>query len=392
MESESDILILGGGCAGLSLALRLAADRNNCPSTVILESRAHYSNDRTWCFWDDGSAHLRELVQHRWPEVMLTNGDNRVRADCQRMPYSMIPAETFYTHAIAAFAEAPFINLAMDEPVVGEPRKEGGLWRVETHRGTRSAKRLIDTRPQRVPERGAAVLWQSFCGHEIECEMDCFVPGVARLMDFMPSQKGRITFIYLLPFSPKRALIELTVFAPDLLGQDELADELAAFIHGQIDGSSHTVLRSEYGVLPMGQAAIVPGPDASHVRVGVAAGGARAASGFAFQRIQRWANACAGELLAGRPPLSHPPDPSITRAMDELFLHVLRTHPQRAPELFLALFSLQDPLRVMRFMSDDAGLADCVAIILVLPPRLFLREIPRMLWPRPNLREGAPNG
>jgi lycopene beta-cyclase len=392
MQTESDILILGGGCAGLSLALRLAADGENCPTTVILESRSHYSNDRTWCFWDDGSAHLRELVQHRWPMVTLAHGGRRVRVDCQTIPYAMIPAENFYAHATKKLAETARVALAMNEPVLGEPRKESGLWRVETRFGLRWAKLLVDTRPQREPARGAAVLWQSFCGQEIECEADRFDPGVAGLMDFSPSRNGRITFLYLLPFSPRRALVEVTVLAPDPLGPEDLAEELASFIRRQVGGSSHAVLRFEHGVLPMGQDALDRVADVSRVRVGVAAGGARAASGFAFQRIQRWANACAAELIAGRPPLSHPPDPWITRAMDALFLRVLRAHPERAPELFLALFALQDPRRIIRFMSDHAAMADYAAIIVALPPWLFLREIPRVLWPRPSLPEGDLNG
>lgn len=392
MQTESDILILGGGCAGLSLALRLADFGENCPSTVILESRSHYSNDRTWCFWDDGSAHLRELVRHRWSMVTLAHGGRRIDVDCHTIPYAMIPAENFYAHAVAALAETARVTLAMNEPVISEPRKEGGLWRVETNCGSRYAKRLIDTRPQRVPERGAAVLWQSFCGYEIECEEDRFDPGVARLMDFSPSRNGRINFLYLLPFSPRRALVEVTVLGRDPFGPKDLAEELAAFVQRQVGGSSYAVLRSEHGVLPMGLAAFERDADVSHVRVGVAAGGARAASGFAFQRIQRWANACAAGLIAGQPPLSHPSDPWITRAMDALFLRVLRAHPERAPELFLALFALQDPRRIIRFMSDHAVMADYAAIVLALPAWLFLREIPRALWPQPNLREGDPSG
>jgi len=392
MQTESDILILGGGCAGLSLALRLAAGGENCPSTMILESRSHYSNDRTWCFWDDGSAHLRELVQHRWPMVTLAHDEHRVSVDCHTMPYAMISAEKFYAHATAALAETARFTLAMDEPVISEPREEGGLWRVETRCGSHWAKRLIDTRPQRVPERDAAVLWQSFSGQEIECDADCFDPGVARLMDFSPSKNERITFLYLLPFSPRSALVEVTVLAPDPLGPEDLAEELAAFIRQQVGGLSHKVLRSEHGVLPMGQAAFDRAADISHVRVGVAAGGARAASGFAFQRIQRWATACAAALMAGQAPLSHPSDPWITRAMDALFLRVLRAHPEKAPELFLALFALKDPRRIIRFMSDHAVMADYAAIVLALPPWLFLGEIPRLLWPKPNLRKGDPNG
>jgi lycopene beta-cyclase len=46
-----DLIILGGGCAGLSLARRLSELGEDCPQTVILESRSSYTDDRTWCFW-----------------------------------------------------------------------------------------------------------------------------------------------------------------------------------------------------------------------------------------------------------------------------------------------------------------------------------------------------
>ena len=389
MQTETEILILGGGCAGLSLALRLAAHGQDCPRTAVIESRSHYINDRTWCFWDDGSAHFRHLVQHRWPKVLLAHAGRQITVDCHSIPYAMIPAETFYAHATAALAETTRVDLSMDDPVLAEPRKEGALWRVETRQGSRLAKHLIDTRPHRPPARGAAVLWQSFSGQEIECDAARFDPGLAHLMDFSPSGNGRITFLYLLPFSPHRALVEATAFATDPLGPEDFTEELAAFIDQQVGGSKHAVLRSEHGALPMGQAAIPSNSDVSHVRAGVVAGGARPASGFAFQRIQRWAHACAGALIAGHPPVAHPPDPWATRAMDALFLRVLRARPEMAPELFLALFALRDPRRIIRFMSDHARPTDYAAIALALPPWLFLREIPGLLLNRTGQREGG---
>jgi lycopene beta-cyclase len=62
--------------------------------------------------------------------------------------------------------------------------------------------------------------------------------------------------------------------------------------------------------------------------------------------------------------------------MDSLFLRVLRTHPELAPDLFLTLFSNVDPARMARFMSDRSTLADCAAIISSLPSSPFLQELP----------------
>ena len=43
MESDYDIIIVGGGCAGLSLAMRLAKLGDDCPRVALLERRDSYA-------------------------------------------------------------------------------------------------------------------------------------------------------------------------------------------------------------------------------------------------------------------------------------------------------------------------------------------------------------
>ena len=105
------------------------------------------------------------------------------------------------------------------------------------------------------------------------------------------------------------------------------------------------------------------------------AGGARASSGYAFQRIQRWAEECAHALVAGRGPTPHRADPWALRKMDALFLQVLSRRPELAADLFLALFKRVAHPRLVRFMSDRATLADYATIIFALPARPFLKEL-----------------
>ena len=62
MKAADDLVILGGGCAGLSLAMRLAKLGEQCPQTIIVEPRERYVNDRTWGFWGTPSAQLNPLV------------------------------------------------------------------------------------------------------------------------------------------------------------------------------------------------------------------------------------------------------------------------------------------------------------------------------------------
>jgi lycopene beta-cyclase len=369
----SDLLILGGGCAGLSLARRLSALGPGCPQTVVLESRTAYADDRTWCFWSEPGAQLAHLVTHRWRGVYVAAKGIVANVDCRATPYAMIPSIAFYGESVSMIAQTPQIHLEQGVSVLTGPQKAGNAWHLETSAGTRSARMIVDTRPPGPPQRGEALLWQSFVGHEIECTEPVFQPDLAGIMDFAPVRGGRILFFYLLPFSVNRALLEVTILAEEPLGPDVFDDEMQQFLARTLRGRSYTVRRSEHGILPMGMPQPPAQADPSHVKAGVFSGGARPSSGYAFQRIQRWARDCARALGEGLPPLPHPRDPLPLRAMDALFLRVLRHQPELAPELFLTLFQKADSARLIRFLSDGGTPLDFAAIISALLPGPFLR-------------------
>jgi lycopene beta-cyclase len=389
MQAETDLVILGGGCAGLSLAIRLAALGLRCPRTLILESRTEYTNDRTWCFWDDGSTAFSHLISHRWQRMTLRAADRRVAIDCGSTPYQMLPAGSFYTQALEEIAKTGRIDLVTNASVLAEPRRVGDKWRIETTAGPFWASMAIDTRPGQVPRRGGATLWQSFYGLEIECDAAVFDPGCANLMEFSDGDPAGVHFTYVLPVSPHRALVEATVFGPDPLRKDDLAAELESAIARRVGGAGFAVKRAEHGILPMGLASAPTVRDATHVKVGLTAGGARPSTGYAFQRIQRWADACAEVIGKGGAPIGHAADPPLLRAMDRLFLAVIRARPEAAPSLFLSLFEKADARNIIRFMSDRGTFRDYAAIASALPTGPFVKEIPGAFMRRPLQPEWA---
>jgi lycopene beta-cyclase len=382
---ENDLLILGGGAAGLSLARRLAEQGTTAPRTLVLESRVDYADDRTWCFWMHPSAQLTHLVRRRWAKVSLASPTERVLVDCPEFPYALLPSGGFYQDGRECLARSERVRLAMGVSVLGAPRKVDGLWEVETSAGVQRARWVVDTRPSVPPAEGAAVLWQSFLGQEIEAAGPVFDPTVAEIMHFTEGEAGQILFHYLLPLSPTRALLEVTAFSPKPAGSDAFRAELNRFIDRRLEGRRYQLRREEHGILPMGLPTPVLSADPTYVRAGLMAGGARASSGYAFQRIQRWAENCAQSLAGGHGPRPHAADGWILGRMDALFLQVLRRRPELAPTLFLAMFRRVAPSRLARFMSDQATLLDNLAVIGALPPGPFLRELfrpaPRVVRP-----------
>jgi lycopene beta-cyclase len=118
-----------------------------------------------------------------------------------------------------------------------------------------------------------------------------------------------------------------------------------------------------------------PSPPAGPVCAGLFQGGARSSTGYAFQRIQRWARACAGHLATANEPLPMAPDAAWLRFMDGLFLRVLRADPQRAPALFLQLFARAPTPAVLRFLGHGDRLRDAYHVARSLPAAPFLRQL-----------------
>jgi len=379
MSTESALLILGGGCAGLSLAMQLAALGRDCPRTVIIEPRTTYANDRTWCFWGNTSAPLADLSCHQWSTMMVRAGRRITFVDCAATPYRMIAAADFYAAALQTIAGNARITLAAGERVTDVPVRQDGRWQVTTGSASYAAATVVDTRPGAPAQRGGATLWQSFSGVEIDCDGAVFDPACVDLMDFSLADPKRIQFTYVLPLSAQRALIEVTVFDAMPLSAADLAASLEQAVAARVHGLPYQLRRAEQGILPMGSVPTGAPHDPTYVHAGLGHGGARPSSGYAFQRIQRWAGQNAARIAAGLPLQGHVADPFLLQAMDQLFLSVLQSQPATAPALFVALFGQRDGARVLRFLSDEGSPADYLGLIAALPALPFLQQIPGTL-------------
>jgi lycopene beta-cyclase len=379
MQNKYDLIILGGGCAGLSLAMKLSAHGESCPKVLILERRESYVNDRTWCFWDTKRTYLKGLVQKHWPKIEIKTAQGSVVVDVKHTPYQMLPAEVFYRVAQEAIGKNNNITVQHLVDVQKPPTNNDGLWQVLVGNEQYSALSVVDTRPQKMPQTGDAVLWQSFYGHEIACDSAVFSVQTATLMDFDQTDPALICFCYVLPMSATRALIEITVFAPTPMSADDLRPKLNLAIDRYTQHSSYQIIRSEQGILPMGNYTQTTNDTSktsqTYIYAGLFAGAARPSTGFAFQRIQRWAEQCATSILEKKRPVGHQADSMVQSAMDYLFLQVLLAQPKLAPMIFLKLFAHCDSHKIVRFLSDQAKLSDYLAIIWSLPAWPFLKQL-----------------
>lgn len=384
MNPHFDLVIIGGGCAGLSLAYQLSLFGESCPRTLIVEERANYTNDRTWSFWDVNEPAHKNLAPHAWNNFVIKNNQLAQQYSCKATPYFMLPSDIFYEAAINAIKSNVKIQLLTGEKLSGDLIKKDA-WHIPTSQFSATATNVIDTRPNKAITKKDSLMWQSFVGYEIELEHPLFDQDELVLMDFDANFKEGLGFIYCLPISKSRALIEYTVFSEDLFVADQLKAHLIKKIGEYIDNARYKILRQEAGILPMGNKLIQQKDDSSYLFAGLFAGAARPSSGYAFQRIQAWAKDCATELINHQQIKRFKKDSWIQTWMDLLFITVIKKNPNLGAKVFEELFKNCEIKTIANFMSDHSTFLEKLKIIAALPAMPFLLAIPDLIRKKSQL-------
>ena len=376
---DYDLIVIGGGCAGLSLARRLIEDESTL-RVLILEHRDAYSDDRTWCFWENSDHSLKNLEAKTWATWQFSCADDAIfshRSDSD-LAYRCIRSKSFYKHVQNHIDKSTYLSLMMSVSV-NDIQENANSVSLTTDRGEFCSRWGIDTRPlhDHVVERQFG---QHFLGIEIECDQEVFDDQVAQIMTNMQQDEFGFRFTYLLPFSTRHALFEETRFTRSV-SEEVLETKLQASIKKKIKGVGFQECRRERGFIPMSCNTKPAQQNSRIVQVGVTAGLARPSTGYAFLRIQAWALECALALSNGSPPTRQTADAAWMRWADRLFLKVIEDSSNDVPEIFLALAKRMRPDHFVRFLSDSAQPADLLRAIYALPKRTFiagLTGLPRL--------------
>lgn len=383
-----DLAILGGGCAGLSLArdlAKLASSRGSKPpNVVVIEPRIEYEDDRTWCFWESDSEPGDPLVKHRWNTWEFSTETRKHSQTSRDWAYSLVSGEGFYLEARKAIAETDGIELQLGTRVLEVEPTEAGI-EIATSAGLVVASRVVDTRPPGYGPNDSLPLYQVFAGAVIETEEPLADPKIAGLMEHMRVDARGFRFDYILPLGANQWLFEVTRFCPENEPLSMLESDLEESLQEILPEGDFRVLRREAGMIPMGHVKTRETHDPRWVVAGTGGGAVRAASGYAYRRIQKWSRLCAERFLETGEVRGHPADSRLRRGMDALFLQVIQAEPERAPELFYRLARRTRPETLARFMMDEAGVLDLLSVILSLPPPPFLKQLLRN-WAGKNSR------
>lgn len=245
-QRDADVVLAGGGLASGLLALALRRARPELRVLVVDRART-LGAGHTWSFFTtdlspEAQALTADLVAHSWPGYEVRFPAHRRRIANR---YNSVSDERLHRVVGAALAPGGFLGGA-EIAAVAADRVTLADQRVLT------ARCVIDARgPAGDPAlQGLKLGWQKFVGVEIETAEP---HGLAEpiIMDATVPQADGYRFLYALPFSPTRLLVEDTRYADGpALDRAELAAEALAYAAAQ-GWKVARVVREEVGVLPI---------------------------------------------------------------------------------------------------------------------------------------------
>ena len=190
-------------------------------------------------------------------------------------------------------------------------------------------------------------------------------------MDFRCDQSRGIHFIYVLPYSDRRALVESTMFSPKIEDDGFYENAIARYLKDQLGVDNAMVLRREKGAIPMAE---LRGPErrAQTIPIGARGGAIRPSSGYAFSFIQKQISTLVKALSSQSLPENAAPHQPIDLMMDRIFLKVIARRPALAPRIFAAMGKALSGDEMAIFMSGRATMGLRFKVVMAMPKWPFI--------------------
>lgn len=378
---DANIIIVGGGCAGMQLIHGLLQLPYEQTGDILVIEKHTKQPEKSWCFWTKNSTEYDSLISKKWSKIQFSSKQIHLVEKIHPYSYNYIKSDDFFDYHNQLIANTPRITRIYDE--VTQLISEPGCTRVVTKSHQFTATRVYDSRIDfEAMPANVGILWQHFRGYFIQTETDIFDPDTATMMDFSIDQSDAAHFMYVLPFSKNVALVEFTAFSKASSYPDTTYDSyLKTYISTKYT-ADYQILSIETGKIPMTDFDFKSDLGKNVFAIGSAAGAVKPTTGYAFNRIRKDTRDLIANLKYNENGRRGVFRKLRFRFYDKLLLKIIRDEPQRVRQVMEKLFKNNSLKNILDFLDEESNVLQEIAIFSKLPIRLFLKQVLKYVFAR----------
>lgn len=372
-------IFAGAGLASLMTVYRMVlSGRFEDKSILLIDTDTKQSNDRTWCFWQQGEGFWDGIVHRQWATAVFANENFRKPLDFGGHTYKMIRGIDFYTEVLSELKKYPNIEFAKQKVV--DFSDSGFNVLVKTVSENYTCNKLLNSIYN--PALAAAqtkypVLQQHFIGWHVKTSEPVFDADTPVFMDFGVPQKGNTRFMYVLPFSDTEAIVEYTLFSKDLLAKAEYEHAIEEYL-GHCGATSYEILAEEKGCIPMTSYKFWKHNTKNILNIGSAGGWTKASTGYTFRSADRKSEELL-HFLQTENDFSTFHKKSRFWFYDLLLLDILAKKNHKGSAIFSAMFKSGKAVPIFRFLDEETTFLQDLGVIFKCPKGLFLSALFRRM-------------
>ena len=351
---DFDFIIIGGGCAGLSLAYELEINNKLKNKTLaIIEPRNEYKKDKTWSFWKTFPHNFEDCVKKNWENFSINIPRKTNYLECKNFPYQSIDSGLFY------------------KKIKNKLKKNENVFFFKNIEEINKQNSLVFNSVPNI-KKNHLNLWQHFCGVEIKTDNDIFDEKIFNLMDFDCEQRESVHFFYTLPYTKNRALVETTWLSKmNDNSQKDYENQINNYIKNNLKIKNYEITYKEEGAIPLFYP--LNKNEKNKINIGTAGGMTRLSTGYTFLNIQEHSK----YIRENIDNISNAKKFEIDRKyqfLDEIFLRVLEKNPEKMSDIFFRMFKTS-PKTVIKFLSNKSNFLEDLSIIFKMPKLIFIKAL-----------------
>ena len=351
---EFDYIIIGGGCAGLSLAYELETyDKLKNKTLAIIEPREEYKRDKTWSFWKVFNHNFEDCVKKSWNNFTINSPSQTKYIECKKTPYQTIDSGMFYQKIISKLKLNQNIYFFKN---INEVNQNNSI----IFNSVNEAKGVDNN------------LWQHFYGVEIETPNDFFDEEIFNLMDFACDQRNKVHFFYTLPFTKRNALIETTWISE--LNNNSLNDyesQIDNYLSNHLNIRQCTINYKEQGAIPLFRQNNIK--KKNEIYIGSAGNMTRLSTGYTFLNIQEQSKYIRENIENIKTTKLFKINKKYD-FLDKIFLKVLKNNSREMGNIFYKMFEGKSN-SIINFLSNKSNIYQDISIISKMPKWKFLKQL-----------------